>query len=668
MNLKYIILTSFFLYNFGIFAQNYKPKKNKEKGSEYGGYSIKRNKDFKAFKLVRISGEANLKGLYREQHRLINEYSETEKYSMISAGLIVRTNSYIFHPNFLTLDLDGEYNPERIKDNYLIIPDRAETNNLKKVEGRATFFKEKQITLIALGGYNEAYSNRENLTNIKSTNLNYGGRLDYKNKFLPASVIYNDRKWEQIELDTKRKFDSKQKNLEAKISKSFATTDKNDLTFNYNEYFRNYANQYEVKNISNQLKLTNDIAFDKKRKYVFNSYILGIDQIGFDEYKKINSNQRLYLNLPKNIQFNANYNYNVIERQKFTLNQQRTSAKLGHKLYESLYSNIFFEYSQSSHTLFKETNYKEGIDFLYKKKIPTGLITLSYKFERQHQLKSSNPSDIQVFNEEYTITDGQIVLLKKPYINRNSIIVTDESGTIIYQENFDYILIERESFIEIQRILGGQIANNSIVYIDYISIQPASYQYDVNNNSVSLGIQFLKWFEIYSRYSKQNYVNKDSTEFLILNYYKQYVYGGRFDFKFLACGVEYDDYRSVIIPYKLMRYYITLNGTIKQKILYSLNGTVNDYKMINNDVNQLYTDINGSLGYIFNSRTKFTVELGYRNQKGKEIELDLLTSKAELTTSLRQLYFTLGVNYYNKKYLTENIDFKGAYFKIVRKF
>ena len=649
------------------YSQNYKPKKNKESGGEYGGYAVKKYSDLKAFQLTRIWGEINFKGLYREQNKYFKDFHENEKYSLYSGGIILRTNSYVLHPNFLTLDLDAEYNPEKLKDTYLIVPDRAEANNIKKFDGRATFFKEKHVSFTALGGYSEAYSNRENITNIKGKNLNYGGLFAIRNSILPATISYNDRKWNQLELDTKRKFEGEQRNLEAKYNLLvFKRYYKDEFSYNYNEFFRRDAKLFEVKNISNQIKLTNEVAFDRKRNYVFNSILTGINQTGYDEFKRLNSYQRIFLKLPENLNFNGSYNFYSLDRFVYKLNQHRVNSKLSHKLYESLFSNIFFDYSKADHTLFDETNYSEGIDLLYKKKIPTGLLTISYRYERLRQIKSGSPVD--VINEEYKLTDGQIILLAKPYINRSSVLVTDETGTIIYQENFDYILIERDNFLEIQRMPGGQIANNASVYVDYTATQSATYQYDSNNHLLFLSVQFLKWFEIYGRYSTQNFVNQKQTEFLILNYFNQYVYGARFDFSFINGGAEYDDYRSTVIPYKLMRYYISLNGTIKQKFMYSLNGSLRDYKMINNEVNQRYTDIAGSLGYMLNTRTKFMVNCGYRNQTGKQIDLDLFTVKAEFTTSLRQLYFTFGVDYYNKKYLTESIDFKGAYVRIVRKF
>ena len=68
-----------------------------------------------------------------------------------------------------------------------------------------------------------------------------------------------------------------------------------------------------------------------------------------------------------------------------------------------------------------------------------------------------------MLNEEQVLRDGEMTLLNKPYVDVNSVVVKDVSGTLIYQANFDYILLERAGYVEIQRIPGGLIPNKGTV-------------------------------------------------------------------------------------------------------------------------------------------------------------------------------------------------------------
>jgi hypothetical protein len=140
------------------------------------------------------------------------------------------------------------------------------------------------------------------------------------------------------------------------------------------------------------------------------------------------------------------------------------------------------------------------------------------------------------------------------------------------------------------------------------------------------------------------------------------------EYKSVNGGVEYDNYASSVIPYKLMRYFLQIQGSFKNKLLYSLNGNYRDYKEIDNETDQKYTDVSGNIAYMFTAVSKLNVELGYRKQIGNAIDLDLLTLRTEFTTTYRQLFFKVGVELYRRTYLNEDVNFNGAYIQIIRNF
>ena len=71
---------------------------------------------------------------------------------------------------------------------------------------------------------------------------------------------------------------------------------------------------------------------------------------------------------------------------------------------------------------------------------------------------------------------------------------------------------------------------------------------------------------------------------------------------------------------------------------------------------------------ILNPKSKINVEASYRNQSGREIDLDLFTLRTEYSAMVRQMYFKLGVEMYNRNYLSERVEFMGGYVKIARRF
>jgi hypothetical protein len=183
--------------------------------------------------------------------------------------------------------------------------------------------------------------------------------------------------------------------------------------------------------------------------------------------------------------------------------------------------------------------------------------------------------------------------------------------------------------------------------------------------SVTLFDQFV---EVYYRWSKQDYFNLQTSDFQTLNYFNQNIIGSRFEYKFASVGVEYDDYNSNIIPYRLLRFFMLLQGSFENRLLFSLNGNLRNYQMIDDQANQQYSDLSGNVAYLFNAQTKLNFEVGYRKQAGEGIDLNLLTFRSEFTANYRQLYFKVGVEMYRRLYLGEKVDFVGANIEVVRKF
>ena len=188
-------------------------------------------------------------------------------------------------------------------------------------------------------------------------------------------------------------------------------------------------------------------------------------------------------------------------------------------------------------------------------------------------------------NEEKTLNDDQIVLLNNPYIDINSIKVTDESNTIVYQEFLDFIIIERGSFFEIQRILGGLIGNGETVYIDYVAEAQPSFEFAINSNRFNSSISlFNNQLEIYFRLNENNYDNIIGRDATILKSISQRILGTKINFNFFSVGAEFDDYNSNIIPYEAMRYFLTLSARCSNNFSTSVTGNLKFIELI--DENQ----------------------------------------------------------------------------------
>jgi len=623
------------------------------------------------WRLNSLSGEAQLDAHYREQEQIGVSINENQKSSFVSGGILLKTNSSFLHQNFMVLDVDAGYMPATSRDTYIVVPDQSEVRTVKKLDVGAIFFKQKQINISLFGNYDESYSTRENLTDIKTINKHWGTSLVYSNKFLPITLDFHSRKWDEKEIQTGRSYTLDQKLFNASAIKSFTKRDRNEFRFSHDDNVNVNQNLYRVANVIDNIDFLSRINLDSKQKYSLNTTISNINQHGNINLKRLQANESFYGQLPMNFSIFSSYNFYNSQQESNNLLQHNVNASLRNKLYESLVTTINFEYNTINQTVYQELSTKSGFELNYSKKIPAGQLIVAYRFDRFHQDYTADPSARNIVSEQYTLTDSKIVLLRLPDVNKETVVVKDFTGTLIYQNGLDYILIERGRYIEIRRIPGGLIANNSNVLVDYTAIQPGSYKYDANAHVLNASVYLFKnVLSFYYRFSTQDYTNLVSTEYVTLNYFTQNLIGTRVDFGFVYAGVEYEDYKSSILPYRMMRYYLNFQKYFGKNLMVMLNGNMQDYVMLDKPEPeyQKYTDVSGKAIYTLFKQTSLNVDLMYRKQKGSGIDLDLFTAKTEITSTMSRLNLTLGVEVYRRNYVGEILNFKGTYVKIVRKF
>lgn len=618
--------------------------------------------------LASVNGEARLGSMYRQKYTTIKDFSEFQESLYYSGGLKLNTRSYFWHPNFLRLELGGEYFPESATDDYVVTPDHSEVRTLKDLNVRATMFDTKPITLSSWADWNDSYQNRENLTNIRTKTRRLGASLGLRNRILPVNIVYRDLDWDQLETKTGRHYLTEQKNLEASTQKSFTERDRNELKYSHSNYFRSYDSIREYRTVNDMITMKNKISFDKEENYVFRSNIFNHRRAGDQDFNIISARESLSLELPAAFTFKGSYlYYNKKEEDIFSI-QNRVNTALGHQLFRSLESTVYYEFSGLNHSYYTETRNTAGLNLNYTKKIPTGSLNLAYHYSILRHKMDGEEVSIPVYNEPYVLTDGEITTLLRPHVDENSVVVKDQSGTFIYQRNFDYILIDQGAYLEIQRVPGGQIPNGANVYIDYMALQAGSYSYDAYTNNISARINlFRRFLEVYYRGRYQDYRDVVKSDLLVLNYIRQNTVGGILRFWIAELGAEYEVHNSTITPYKQVRYFLNIQERFG-KVVLSVNGNYRNYYMLDDELTRIYTDVSGRATYEFTSSTRISLLSSYRKQIGAGIDLDLLTASLEFKTRFRKLYVSTGLDLYQRDYIGDITNYYGAFIKLERRF
>ncbi|MCB0313453.1 MAG: hypothetical protein KDH84_09350, partial [Calditrichaeota bacterium] len=349
--------------------------------------------------------------------------------------------------------------------------------------------------------------------------------------------------------------------------------------------------------------------------------------------------------------------------------QHNFTSRLEHQLYLSLRSQVFLAYNDLSQTGFDEQRRSFGFGLRYRKAIPGGLLNLSYEWRRRNEQRDGQLLTLNIVDERLRLKDGEVALLANPLVDPGSVVLSDETQTVIYVENIDYVLISRGDFLEVQRIPGGQIADGATVYIDYRAQQQADYQFDLTNRTFAASVALFRQFlEIYYRSLAQDYDNLDQTRFRILKIISQKVYGGRVAYGPFAGGIEWDDTGSNIIPYRSLRYFANLNHQLASRVSAALNASRYRFTYRETDEVQRFDQLSAHVTWMLSRQSRINLFGNYRFQKGRGIDLELGSLRGEYSARMRMLWITFGVDLYRRDFLTEELSYQRTYIRLERKF
>jgi hypothetical protein len=621
--------------------------------------------------LTSVAGEVKAGALYGQTGSSSYGFKDYAKTTNYYGGLSLRTNSYFWDPNFLTLGVEGGYFPQTLQDQFLIYPNRYDVINTKNLHINSALFPKKPITLGVFANFDQMYDTRENLTDIKTDGKSLGSFLAIGNKFAPLSFDYSQNEWHQKELQTDRNFNYLQNIFNARVSKTFRKNDRNELLYSHREYSRQDYNLSPVFNIADNLELHNNYYIDSAKKSRLSSNIVGISQRGIDTFKQVHASEGFFYNLPHNFTLNTNYSFYYVTRPTQDVRQHDLNVNLGHQLYESLYTGVSGDLSYVDQTEYKEQILNLGVNILYNKKIlRKGLLSVSYNYNRLHDKRQSKDELLQVVSEPYLLNDNEVVMLKLPFVDLSTVTVKDVTG-FYYQKDSDYVLIQRNNYLEIRRIPGRLIPNNGTVYVSYTATQPGNSKYDINLNSFSIDISFFRrLIGVYYKIYNTDYVNVENVGGQFLNYLTNEYYGVRSEYKFVSAGAEVNNYRSSLYPYRMLRYFLTVQGSAGRKFRYSANGNIRTYDHLQNgEMNRQYNDVNGMIAYTFTPATRLDFNGVYTYQHGQSIDLNMITGKLKLTTVFRDITCIAGVEAYKRMYLSsQTYNYLGGFIQLVKKF
>ncbi|MBK3515881.1 hypothetical protein [Carboxylicivirga marina] len=623
----------------------------------------------KFWNVLSYEGLVSLESLYGFKYQNYQFENVKTSQSFITGALGYKSKNYILHPNLIKLNIDLYYDLKTGESDYIQFPDQSEVRDLKKVYINASIFDTRPVSLLMYTNRSRVVHNREDLTDIYLNNKINGAILRVRNSFAPFSFTAEKSVNIQEEIQSKRTYNYE--NILYQIKSSTNISDRNNSYIDVS-----YKSKTQTSNIFGKIynnifdaNFRNQLAFDADRKYTLNTFIRDFshEQNGIQSSNFL-IQENAFLKLPYSFTLNTNYNFRNSTTAGNKISSNQIIGRLSHQLFLSLGSQVFMDYLKSTQPAMCQNVFAVGGKIDYQKNIPFGKLFLGGGLSQRNVSTDSKGLSRNVYDEQHEISDGTITMLNEPFVDVNSIIVTDITNTVFYEPNLDYIIHERGDYIEIQRVPGGLMANNSLIYVDYSSIQLGSNSYTLNTGLFSAQLfLFNSFLNLYYKSSINEYNDIYNVNPATLNYLTQNIYGVRVKTGIINAGVEYEEHLSRLFPYYMTRYFFNLNSRYK-KIIFSGNCSYQlaDYFDANEYRN--FYSFSSSVSYRINQYSGLNFNAFYNKQDGSNIYIEMLRLKCEYDLNIRRLKGKLSIEYYDQIYYETKLNLFRLSLKLIRRF
>jgi hypothetical protein len=632
-------------------------------------YGQKRPAPVKGFKLQYFGGDIGMDAYYNYRIRDRMGTEDKTKMSNFSPFINLQTSSYIVHPSLLTLDLNADYYPSLSKSIANIHPDRVEKASHKSIDLTARLLRNKKYRIYSKFLIKDGYRNDEDVSYVKSFYKNWEIKLVCADKRIPITLSFSNLNSESENITSNYIYNFDTKRITGIIRKTINNNQSHRLQYRYTDDKRRYGDFQDFNTKYHEIDLNNILYLDKRNNYSFSSSIRKDIRYGTSESKNFTAIERLYFRLPANFKLDLNYNFRHYSNEDYRLAQNRIRTSLEQQLFRSLRSSVFFSLDRTQHSFYNEEAIPAGFSINYTKKIPTGGINIRYHQSNEKWDRQKEHGINQVVNEQHTISDSEILLLNYPFVDLASIVVKSLNQILIYRENFDYYLVNQGDYVEIKRIPGGQLDNNSIILVDYTAAdQDNTSSYNLSRSQFSASISvFNRLLSVYYIYKEDAYSNVVYENNFTRDEYKQQSIGVVSSSNYHNAGIEYLSKESSILPIQQLRYFTNMNYRYN-KFHFFASFTLNHYYKYGINSNHRYITSTANIEYKMKLYTNIRYSFSYRKEDGEDLFLEIVKSKLEVNSTTRAIDYSFGLEFFHRNQLLNDSQLFGVFVKFKRVF
>lgn len=377
---------------------------------------------------------------------------------------------------------------------------------------------------------------------------------------------------------------------------------------------------------SDDIDFLNTLYLTGDKRTTLTSSIRYFQQRGTTEFETFSWSERLRIQLTDRLSTYAQGSYLRNSTDTSTVETFRGEAGVDHLLYESLRSHFNIHWRQTQFDDSEETQAGVTGRLDYRKRTGWGVLTAGVGATLDQISREGGTGTRPIFDEEIVIVSGTTHFLANADVVRDSIIVTDPTGTIVYVENFDYEVIVIGRRTGIRLLPGGILADGDTVHVDYRFVFSTDIEYHQLDTMVHARHDFTHLVPGLALYASRRDVNPggldDEEEDRVLELTDQMA-GVRYRWRWLTWTEEYQQYRSNFGDYDQFRSRLEGSHRLNNRLRWGWNigYDVTEYSNGVSDVDDTSkflfagTTLNGS--FLQNGNGYWTVEARGSQETGR---------------------------------------------------
>ncbi|MBL3588419.1 MAG: hypothetical protein JMN24_01330 [gamma proteobacterium endosymbiont of Lamellibrachia anaximandri] len=352
------------------------------------------------------------------------------------------------------------------------------------------------------------------LSTQRSTNYNTGSlgsrndnvidttraTVNWKNPAFPTNLTYEERSLQE-EFRSRLSSAVSERDETLKRWAIKGRSSKLDLRLEHksldDQTIRDQDYEIDEANISHRLPWGNDSRLRSRFDYYDRTGFNANKRLTFDEFARIQHTPNLYSR--------TSYHYHSI-KQNIKNIEHRGIFELNHQLYKNLKTKVHTNITSRNSDNADEDKWLIGLDSKYSKQDLFGASVMAgLGGSYQETDRVSNQEVVEVIDESHIVPLTGSVILNQRFILTGTIIVTDDTGALVYAEGSDYIVIPLAGDLtQLQTIPGGRIDTGDTLLVSYKAEPLPSQTFSTIRTNFNLGID-LGWV----RFSHSDNVSDD---------------------------------------------------------------------------------------------------------------------------------------------------------------